>query len=592
MEKIKSENGITLIALAVTVIVMIIISVGLSATMTTNIEMKNYNKFKEDIITLSEATKLYYLNNGTLPVAMDKVLTSIDVPSKDKNPNDNDKYYYIDMRLIPDAETYFGEGNKDGTFTSTDNDLYVVNERSLTVYYLKGAVLNGERHYTSVDDYSDGGFASDYYSKNDLPIISAVSMQSNGSDSTRADLGDTVTLKFISNYTLTQNPTVVIDGQDVTSSCTWNGNICTATYKVASASDSSGNSKNGKKIEFNISNYSADNRTGTTISDVNFGKSVYFEIVPKPNFVVDGVTIPGGYYYVGGTKAKGIVISDNANDNELDKGKENVRRDLAGNQWVWVPVETPSSLYTTVDAGIALAGSTGVKTTKYTNTIISGQTRVKPGDANGCREPDILTDSTYGDTDERAKTAGFSSLANMAETMKSDYEEMIASLEKYKGFYIGRYELTANGEKTGATQTSVDWYTLYKNCTTLAVGSKVKTRMIWGLQWDATCNWLASSGFNIIDSTSWGNYKNNTADGHGSEQNTGYSESWKANNIYDFAGNCYEITQEADNTSSRASRGGVCHVRGSLYPASYRGGYSPTYTGSTYGSRPTLYLIP
>ena len=593
MEKFKSENGITLIALAVTVIVMIIISVGLSATMTTNIEMKNYNKFKEDIITLSEATKLYYLNNGTLPVATDKVLTSIDVPSKDKNPNDNDKYYYIDMRLIPDAETYFGEGNKDGTFTSTDNDLYVVNERSLTVYYLKGAVLNGERHYTSVDDYSDGGFASDYYSKNDLPIISAVSMQSNGSDSTRADLGDTVTLKFISNYTLTQNPTVVIDGQDVTSSCTWNGNICTATYKVASASDSSGNSKNGKKIEFSISNYSVDSKTGTTISDVNFGKSVYFEIVPKENFVVDGVTIPGDYYYVGGTKDSGLVISDNVNDNELDKGKEDVRRDLAGNQWVWVPVETPSSLYTTVAAGQALAGSTGVKTTKYTNSnIISGVTRVKPGDTSSYREPDILTNSSYGDNDERAKTAGFSSLANMAETMKNDYEEMIASLEKYKGFYIGRYELTANGEKTGATQTVVNWYTLYKNCTTLAVGSKVKTRMIWGLQWDATCNWLASSGFNITDSTSWGNYKNNTADGHGSKQNTGYSESWKANNIYDFAGNCWEFTQEANFTNNRVNSGGSYTVNGSGGPVSRRFYNLPTSTYSDLSSRPTLYLIP
>ena len=57
----------------------------------------------------------------------------------------------------------------------------------------------------------------------------------------------------------------------------------------------------------------------------------------------DGVTIPEGYYYVGGTKAKGIVISDNVADKELDKGKENVRRDLAGYQWVWVPVATPSS---------------------------------------------------------------------------------------------------------------------------------------------------------------------------------------------------------------------------------------------------------
>ena len=305
---------------------------------------------------------------------------------------------------------------------------------------------------------------------------------------------------------------------------------------------------------------------------------------------VENVVIPEGYYYVGGTKAKGIVISDNVADKELDKGKENVRRDLAGNQWVWVPVETPSSLYTTVDAGVALAGSTGVKTTKYTNSaIISGTTRGLPGSTNW-REPDLVLGSSGTSFDyANYATAGFSSLANMAETMVSDYEEMIASLEKYKGFYIGRYELTANGEKTGATQ-NVDWYTLYKNCTTLASGSKVKTRMIWGLQWDATCNWLASSGFNIKDSSTWGNYKNN--DGHGSKQATGFSESWKANNIYDFAGNCFELTQEAINTSYRAGRGGSYNCSGSDCPASYRSGYGPTLTDSVLGSRPTLYLIP
>ena len=311
---------------------------------------------------------------------------------------------------------------------------------------------------------------------------------------------------------------------------------------------------------------------------------------------VENVVIPEGYYYVGGTKAKGIVISDNVADKELDKGKENVRRDLAGNQWVWVPVETPSSLYTTVDAGQALAGSTGVKTTKYTNSeIISGIDRGLPGDTSGYREPDIVPDSSRDDTNYA--TAGFSSLANMAENMKNDYEEMIASLEKYKGFYIGRYELTANGEKTGATQTNVNWYTLYKNCTTLAVGSKVKTRMIWGLQWDATCNWLDSSGFDITNSSTWGNYDNNTATGHGSRRNTGFSESWKANNIYDFAGNCWELTQEALNTHVRVSRGGCYSNDGSgdsdySYPASSRNNVSPAYTGSGSGSRPTLYLIP
>ena len=310
---------------------------------------------------------------------------------------------------------------------------------------------------------------------------------------------------------------------------------------------------------------------------------------------VDGVPIPEGYYYVGGTKAKGLVISDNVADKELDKGKENVRRDLDGNQWVWVPVETPSSLYTTVAAGQKLAGSTGVKTTKYTNSaIINGKTRGLPGSTD-YREPDIVPDSTNADNDERAKTAGFSSLANMAETMKSDYEEMTKSLEKYKGFYIGRYELTANGEKTGATQTcenGVNWYTLYKNCTTLARGTKVKTRMIWGLQWDATCNWLDASKFNINNSSTWGNYDNNTATGHGNKQITGFSESWKANNIYDFAGNCYEFTQEAGDTFGRASRGGSCGGNGSSIPASVRGSNSPTSTSSSDGSRPTLYLIP
>ena len=311
---------------------------------------------------------------------------------------------------------------------------------------------------------------------------------------------------------------------------------------------------------------------------------------------VDGVPIPEGYYYVGGTKAKGIVISDNVADKELDKGKENVRRDLAGNQWVWVPVETPSNLYTTVTEGIELSGTTGVKTTKYTNSaIISGKTRVKPGDTSSFREPDLVlgSDGKQYDYANYAK-AGFSSLANMAETMKSDYEEMIASLEKYKGFYIGRYELTANGEKTGATQTDVDWYTLYKNCTTLAVGSKVKTRMIWGLQWDATCNWLLNSdpAYSITDSSTWGNYTNNTADGHGSKQATGFSESWKANNIYDFAGNYSEFTQEVNGTGVRAGRGGSYGNGGFSTPASNRYDSSPTGTYSYYGSRPTLYLIP
>ena len=50
-----------------------------------------------------------------------------------------------------------------------------------------------------------------------------------------------------------------------------------------------------------------------------------------------GAPIPAGYYYVGGTKDTGVVISDNANDK--DKGDDHsVSATLQGNQFVWVPV--------------------------------------------------------------------------------------------------------------------------------------------------------------------------------------------------------------------------------------------------------------
>ena len=121
--------------------------------------------------------------------------------------------------------------------------------------------------------------------------------------------------------------------------------------------------------------------------------------------------------------------------------------------------------------------------------------------------------------------------------------------------------------------------------------------MIWGCQWDVTCNWIANYGDkkNISDSSTWGNYSNyNTANSYsegdtgyeaeaGSKQNTGSSEYWKANNIYDFAGNCLEWTQEAVGTDGRAHRGGGCYNSGSVSPASFRSGYYPTYDYASNG---------
>ena len=57
----------------------------------------------------------------------------------------------------------------------------------------------------------------------------------------------------------------------------------------------------------------------------------------KYTLTSENVPIPAGYYYVGGTKDTGVVISDNENDK--DKGDDHsVSATLQGNQFVWVPV--------------------------------------------------------------------------------------------------------------------------------------------------------------------------------------------------------------------------------------------------------------
>lgn len=278
MKKTKSNNGITLISLAVTIVIMMILAVSITTSITSTLELEKYNKVKEDIIILSENVKIYYMNNRTLPVYEDKIfdLTTYGVPTKDINPNDKGNYYAIDISLLAkDVSLNNGAGNKNKDFTTAD--LYVVNEQSLTVYYLNGASLDGERHYTILDDFNGGTFASDYYNKVKLPIISTVEMESNGKYSTVADLGDVITLKILSNYEFTQKPTIVIDGQDVSSKCVWNGKIGTVSFTVSSLTDSHGNSKAGTKVSLKIYNYTADGRSGDTITDVNFGKGVYFK---------------------------------------------------------------------------------------------------------------------------------------------------------------------------------------------------------------------------------------------------------------------------------------------------------------------------
>ena len=307
---------------------------------------------------------------------------------------------------------------------------------------------------------------------------------------------------------------------------------------------------------------------------------------------------PNDAIYVDGTVDTGVVIKDKNN-----------------NEWVWVPVDDPTIMYEESEAGTDLAGDTGVKTNKYSKgNIISGVGRGIPNSLE-FREPDILTDK---DTDATAIKAGFTAkvatgteeaktaLKVMAESLVQDYSDMIESIAKYKGFYIGRYELstkTENGKTIGIeqkdkiSQTETSWYELYKYSKNIAGSENMQTRMIWGCQWDVTCKWLAEHNYDINNSSAWGNYYDSVSPANGgnyeqnNKKNTGSNENWKANNIYDLAGNCREWTQEADSTGDRAVRGGDYSYSGSDRPASYRGfSYPDGSSSNVIASRASLYI--
>ena len=309
-------------------------------------------------------------------------------------------------------------------------------------------------------------------------------------------------------------------------------------------------------------------------------------------------TIPKGYTPINAGKATWGGGTSSPAQSSIDNGL--VIQDGSGNQWVWVPVENISKYCESVDSGVAISGST-VTTKKYTKSSIeigtgNNKTTITRGlpSSNSYREPALLDADC--DSDVNAKKAGFTDAKDMATKMVREYETMIKSIEKYGGFYIGRYELSGTvdnpTEKTGTTITNKTWYELYNACKKIGGSDKegIATRMIWGCQWDATCDFIATKGErkDITKSITWGNYANyNTSNNYtegttgyvkdaGTKQDTGTSEYWKANNIYDIAGNCFEWTQEALYTDCRAIRGGNCSSNGSINPASFRSSSGPT----------------
>ncbi len=171
-------------------------------------------------------------------------------------------------------------------------------------------------------------------------------------------------------------------------------------------------------------------------------------------------------------------------------------------------------------------------------------------------------------------------------TLDSTLPESITSetyqISKYNGFYIGRYESSYdynNGVPRVAVKKSLNatttagmfisreeyngylWnYVLSDEAKKYSeemsdsyhYDSTIKTGLQTGRQWDAILKWIGDS--NISNANSFGNYKTSKWPANlgnyesGVLKASGSNDNWKIKNIYDFAGNLSEWTNETYNS--------------------------------------------
>lgn len=420
---------------------------------------------------------------------------------------------------------------------------------------------------------------------------------------------------------------VIYEGEDIDWSY-WENKESTVNMSDVSTSNiedenNSLNTDSEKTLESEINSESLENDNEIESNDtvevptINTTNDDLEEALPEPEKIVsDNVKVKAL------SEDSAWMIETDTNTLELQKSR---------NQYVWIPM-TSSDLN-------KMYSITNGKMKETTFWYASYMDQPASGYATG---PDINnfytgSGSVYS-TDEDSyllsNMDGITRYEFLNKEIEQNYNRMIKSIEKYGGFYIGRYETggldsvepqNAVVQKGNNQISGITWYEMYESCKALNNDNEnVFTSMISASQWDVVIRWLKNckvtipstnvqitNNTYIIDSTTFGNMENASFDyidingeqafkeeGSDVKIPSGSTEYTKLNNIYDMAGNVYDATTSISNGTNRVAK----VVRGGYYASTYRssnldsGGIGGIYyqyysKGTPFGCRAVLCIV-
>ena len=156
---LKNQKGITMITITIAIIILVLVTNILVYNAKDGVYAKKLENMYNDVSSLRDKVTAYYIKYGNLPIY---TTSEYSLEGKDDLKNNwiseeeltAGKFYVIDLKALEGVTLNYGKdygrvtANMSTRELSNYSDLYIVNDVSQNVYYVKGISANNKKYYS------------------------------------------------------------------------------------------------------------------------------------------------------------------------------------------------------------------------------------------------------------------------------------------------------------------------------------------------------------------------------------------------------------------------------------------------------------